>query len=44
MWLVSSRDYGFLTSSHPNVTLNKAVEFAKSLTGEFKGDIQVIKP
>ena len=38
-----SRDYDLLTSSHPNDSLEGAIEFAKSLAGELKGDIQVVE-
>lgn len=38
-----SRDYDLLTSSHTGKSLNEAVEFAKSLTGEFAGDVQVVE-
>jgi hypothetical protein len=31
-----------LTASHPGQTIAQAVEFAESLTGEFKGDAHVI--
>lgn len=32
-----------LTSSHPNETLDKAIQFARSLTGEYAGDVQVVE-
>jgi hypothetical protein len=38
-----SREYSLLTSSHPNVSVNEAVSFAKSLTGEFAGDVQIVE-
>ena len=38
-----TRDYDILTSSHPNETLKQAVEFAKSLTGDFGGEVQVVE-
>ena len=46
-WLVigddGSRDYDLLTSSHPNQSLEDAIEFAESLTGELSGDAQVVE-
>lgn len=38
-----SRDYDLLTSSHPGESVEQAVAFAKSLTGEFAGDVQIVK-
>ena len=38
-----SRDYELLTSSHPEETLDQAVAFAQSLTGDFKGEVQVVE-
>jgi hypothetical protein len=38
-----SRDYDLLTSSHEGKSIAEAVEFAKSLTGEFAGDVQVVE-
>ena len=38
-----SRDYFILTSSHPDYTLAEAVQFAESLTGEYKGEVQVVE-
>ncbi len=32
-----------LTSSHPNETLDDAIEFARSLTGEYSGEIQIVE-
>ena len=32
-----------LTSSHPDCTLDEAVVFARSLTGEFAGEVQVVE-
>jgi hypothetical protein len=37
-----SRDYELLTSSHPNETLEGALSFARSLTGELAGDVQAV--
>ena len=37
------RDYDLLTSSHPNETIEEALEFARSLTGEFEGEVQLIE-
>ncbi|MGE3311229.1 MAG: hypothetical protein AB7O66_14770 [Limisphaerales bacterium] len=34
--------YSMLTSSHPGESVAEAVEFAKSLTDEFAGDVQVV--
>lgn len=39
-----SRDYDLLTSSHPDASIEAAVEFAKSLTLEFEGlEVQVVE-
>ena len=38
-----SRDYRLLTSSHPDETVEQAVTFARSLTGEFQGEIRVVE-
>lgn len=35
--------YSMLTSSHPGKSVAEAVEFAKSLTGEFAGNVQVVE-
>jgi hypothetical protein len=32
-----------LTSSHPEETVQQAVAFAKSLTGDFKEEVQVLE-
>jgi hypothetical protein len=32
-----------LTSSHPMETLEQAVAFARSLTGKYAGDVQVVE-
>ena len=32
-----------LTSSHENASLNEALEFARSLTGEYAGEVQVVE-
>jgi hypothetical protein len=37
------RDYNLLTSGHPNETVEEAVCFAESLTGEFAGMVHVIE-
>jgi hypothetical protein len=37
------QDKFILTSSHPGESLDDAIEFAKSLTGEFEGDVQVVE-
>jgi hypothetical protein len=37
------RDYHLLTSSHPNESVEEAVHFAGSLTGEFEGEVRVIE-
>jgi hypothetical protein len=37
------RNCHLLTSSHPNETVEDAVRFAASLTGEFKGEVHVIE-
>ena len=38
-----TRDYDLLTSSHEGKSVEEAVEFAKSLTGEFAGEVQVVE-
>jgi hypothetical protein len=39
-----SRDYHLLTSSHPDASIEEAVQFAKSLTLEFQGhEVQVVE-
>ena len=38
-----SRDYDLLTSSHPDESIDEAVSFAKSLTGEHAGDVQIVE-
>ena len=37
------RDYHILTSSHPAESVQQAVEFAQALTGEFKGEVQIVE-
>jgi len=37
-----SNPYSMLTSSHPEETLEQAIAFAQSMTGEFSGDIEVV--
>lgn len=37
------REYDLLTSSHPNQSLEQAIEFADSLTGECEGPAQVVE-
>jgi len=37
------RDYDLLTSSHPNESVEDAVRFAGSMTGEFEGEAQVVE-
>jgi len=38
-----TRDYDLLTSSHEGKSVEDAVEFAKSLTGEFAGEVEVVE-
>jgi hypothetical protein len=38
----ASNPYFILTSSHPEETLEQAIAFARSLTGEFSGEIEVV--
>ncbi len=38
-----NRDYDLLTSSHEGKSIEEAVEFAKALTGEFAGEVQVVE-
>lgn len=40
---VGDRDYHLLTSSHANASLDEAIGFADSLTGEFEGKAHVIE-
>ncbi len=35
--------YDLLTAFHPDESLEQAVEFARSLTGEFAGDVQIVE-
>jgi len=40
----ASRDYDLLTASHPDESLDAAISFAKSLTGDFAGDeVQIVE-
>ena len=32
-----------LTSSHPDETLDEAIEFARCLTGEYAGDVEIVE-
>jgi hypothetical protein len=38
-----SRTYDLLTSSHPDGSIEEAVTFAKSLTGAFSGEVQLVE-
>jgi hypothetical protein len=38
-----TREYHLLTSSHPNQSIQEAIEFASSLTGEFSGPVQIVE-
>jgi len=39
-----TRDYHLLTSNHPGESIDEAVAFARSLTGEYAGDeVQVVE-
>ncbi|HWQ92539.1 MAG TPA: hypothetical protein VN673_12775 [Clostridia bacterium] len=38
-----SRGYDLLTSSHPEETIEQAVAFAHSLSGDLKGDVQIVE-
>lgn len=38
-----SRDYDLLTSSHAGESLEEAIDFARSLTAEFSGPVQVVE-
>lgn len=47
-WIVigpdGTRNYDLLTSSHPGQSIDEAVAFARSLTGEFSGqEVQVVE-
>jgi len=35
--------YELLTASHPDKSLEEAVEFARALTGEYAGEVQVME-
>ena len=37
-----SQPHTMLTSSHPEETLEQAIAFARSLSGEFSGDVEVV--
>lgn len=37
------RDYHMLTSSHAGESIEEAVQFAESLTGEFEGEAHVVE-
>jgi hypothetical protein len=37
------RDYFMLTSSHPDESIGDAVKFARSLTGEYEGEVQLVE-
>jgi len=36
-------DRSVLTSSHPGESVEEAIEFAKSLSGEYSGEVQVVE-
>ena len=38
-----SNDYSILTSSHPGESLEEVIEFARSLSLEFAGEVQVVE-
>lgn len=38
-----SNPYPMLTSSHPKESLEQAIAFARSLTGDFSGEIQIVE-
>jgi hypothetical protein len=38
-----SRDYDLLTSSHPGESVDEAISFARGLTGEHAGDVQIVE-
>ena len=38
-----SRHYDLLTSSHPAKSVEEAIAFAASLTGNFVGEVEVVK-
>jgi hypothetical protein len=37
------RDQFMLTSSHPNESVEDAIRFARSLTGEYQGEVQLVE-
>lgn len=37
------RDCFMLTSSHPDESINDAIRFARSLTGEYEGEVQLVE-
>jgi hypothetical protein len=36
-------DWNLLTTSHPNETLAEVVAFARALTGDFAGEVQLVE-
>jgi hypothetical protein len=41
--VVEDSGHFVLTSSHPDETLDEAVEFARCLTGEYAGDVEIVE-
>jgi hypothetical protein len=40
---LGERDNDMLTSSYPNESIDEVVEFARTLTDEYQGEVQVIE-
>ena len=40
---LGDRDYDWLTSSHPDESVEDAVRFADSLTGKYDGESQIVE-
>jgi hypothetical protein len=43
MALEDDRDCFMLTSSHPDESVDDAIRFARSLTGECEGEVQLVE-
>ena len=41
--VVEDSGHFVLTSSHPDETLDEVVEFARCLTGEYAGDVEIVE-
>ncbi len=38
-----TREYSILTSSHAGESVEEALQFARSLTGEYEGEVQLVE-